>query len=189
MDQPRKKTDPFTVFLSVASIALAALVLLLAKQNRDLKGQLAAAATHPDEIKTGETLPPLTTVTDSGEQVPLQTPDATNVVLVFSSTCPACEQALPIWKELIEAGIGSGVNVIGVQTDRFKKPGDPPLALALPLPFPVVGITRLPGEAMERIPFIPAAIVTDSARVVRHVWFGVPDDARKSELKRVLAGS
>lgn len=189
MDQPKKKTDPFTLFLSIACVALAALVLLLAKQNRDLKGALAQAGSHPEEIKAGETLPPLTTVTDGGETRPLETPATTNVVLVFSSTCPACEQTLPIWKAMIEAGLGPGVQVTGVQTDRFKQPGDPPKALATPLPFPVVGITRVPGEAMEKIPYIPAAIVTDAQRVVRYAWFGVPDEARKAELAKVLAGS
>ncbi len=183
--------DPYKIFLTTACCALAVLVVLLAWQNRGLKAELAARAEAPPpgSLARGDRLLPFDVVDASGakSRVTFEGHPST-VVLVFSSTCGACQKTLPVWNKLIASGVGPGVRIVGLQTDFPRGAG---AAAPLPVPdlaFPVYGTAAPQGEPTSKFPFIPGAAVVDATGTVRAVWFGVPSDAAAEELRKALAG-
>jgi thiol-disulfide isomerase/thioredoxin len=183
--------DRFTLFLGVACAALAVLTLLLAWQNRTLKAELAATASAPPAggLKVGDTLAAFDVVDAKGTKTPVTFDgQGTTVLLVFSSTCGACRDTIPLWNRLLADGVPSSVHVVGIQTD-FQHAAEADATLPIPdLRFPVFGSAEPRGEVMSKFPAIPAAAVIDGKGAVESVWFGVPSESQVSELRRAIAG-
>jgi len=183
--------DRFTLFLGVACAALAVLTLLLAWQNRSLKAELGAALNAPPSgaLKAGDRLHAFDLVDAAGNKtrVAFDGPGDT-LLLVFSSTCGACTETIPLWNRLLADGPSSTVHVVGIQTD-FQIAAGADATVPIPnLRFPVFGSAEPRGEAMSRFPAIPAAALVDAKGTVKSVWFGVPSDSQVSELRRAIAG-
>ena len=185
--EPRKKDDGhrLTQALTVACVLLSALVVLLAVQNRALHTELTEALTHvvPDapRLSPGDLVDPITVFDDTGATLGLDwSANSRAVVLVFSSTCPACQETLPIWDDLATRIEDRGnVRVIGLQLDR----PDPGTGEAAAEPagvwsFPVYGILRADNESfLDLVPVIPGTFVIDARGAVREAHYGVPDEA------------
>jgi peroxiredoxin len=183
--------DRFTLFLGLACAALAILTLLLAWQNRSLKAQLSASASAPPAggLKVGDTLHAFDVVDASGNKTPVtfEGPGQT-LLLVFSSTCGACRETIPVWNRLLADGVPKTVHVVGIQTD-FQHGAEADATVPIPdLRFPVFGSAEPRGEAMSKFPAIPAAAIIDDKGAVKSVWFGVPSESQVAELRRALAG-
>ncbi|GEM_PF-1476991 len=197
-----KKLDPFTLFLTVACLALVVLVLLLARQNVRLKKELGSfTAGGAEEVHLeGEVFPALTlfdaggtdqVVDFGGGEAGKQT-----LLLIFSSQCPACVQTIPLWEEVF-AGLGNRpedepgpVQVLAIQTDMpdpQEPEGEAGGMLTAAMPFQVFGF-RDPATSKElaRVPYIPAALLLDSGGTVVRTWIGVPDDTAQDELRRLI---
>jgi len=188
-DNPAPR-DRFTLFLGVACAALAVLTLLLAWQNRSLKAELAAAAGAPPAgaLKVGDTLNAMDVVDATGQKTHVAFEgQGETLLLVFSSTCGACRETIPVWNRLLADGASSTVHVVGIQTDFQHAAG---AGGTLPIPdlrFPVFGSAEPRGEAMSKFPAIPAAALIDGKGAVKSVWFGVPNESQVAELRRALA--
>ena len=181
--------DRFTLFLGVACALLAVLTLLLARQNRSLKAELAAAANAPPPggLKVGDTIAPFDVVDAAGNktQVAFDGTGST-LLLVFSSTCGACRQTIPVWNRLLAEHGPTAVHVVGIETD-FEQSDASNAKLAIPdLRFPVFGAANPAGEPMTKFPAIPAAALVDGKGAVRSVWYGAPNDDQVAELRRAL---
>jgi peroxiredoxin len=163
----------------------------LAWQNRCLTAELAAAAgaPPPGALKSGDTLPAFDVVDATGQTTRVAFDgQGKTLLLVFSSTCGACRETIPVWNRLLADGVPSAIHVIGIQTD-FQPSSTSDTALAVPdLRFPVFGASDPRGEPMSKFPAIPAAALVDGSGAVTSVWFGVPSDAQVKELRRALAG-
>ena len=183
--------DRFALFLGVACTALAVLTLLLAWQNRSLKAELAAAlgAPPPGALKSGDTLSPFDVMDATGNKTHVAFDGrGKTLLLVFSSTCGACRQTIPVWNRLLAEGVPSAVRIVGIQTDFPRTPGSgEPLAIP-DLKFKVFGTAETSGALSSKFPAIPAAALVDDNGLVKSVWFGVPSDQQVSELRRALAG-
>lgn len=187
-EAPAPRRDPFQLFLVVACLALCVITVLLAWQNRglkarvgDLETQLATAGAPRDTLKEGDVVEPFDVVAASGEKTSL-TFDGSGgktLLLVFSSTCPACKQTLPVWSRLMSDGIPEGVKVVGVQTDS-------PEPLSEVVTFPVYGLGGEHPSMFRRLPFVPSATVLDARGKVAYVGFGVPADDQLDALRRAL---
>ncbi|MBZ5638958.1 MAG: hypothetical protein LAO51_09420 [Acidobacteriia bacterium] len=188
---PRR--DPFTLFLVVACIALAVLVLFLARQNRQLKTTMSSLAeTHlpADALKTGDTVEPFVLLGVAGRKDRLEVaPDGpTTLLLVFSTHCPACERALPIWNEFLAAGPPAGVRTLGIETDRPGKGPEVGGIVPASLQFPLFSVEQPNPPLMAKVPYVPATVLLDGhGRVVR-VWFGIPTKEQLGELKGLVSG-
>jgi len=184
-----KGRDPFTIFLLAACLALSALVVVLAWQNWTMKRELARghAPEAPDALAPGDVVPPFDVVDSAGKVERIAFGDGTprTLLLVFSTTCPACKVNMPIWNELLARPIPPSMRVVGIQTDAgaAHAGGDPVL------PFSVFTIDRSRGASLEKIPFIPATVVLDAAGTVVAAWFGVLTDEQQAELARQLAAT
>jgi peroxiredoxin len=191
MAENARRTEPFTAFLMIACVVLAGLVIALTMQNRSLKTRMAhASGPAPDQFKMGDVISPIVVVDDSGtaKTIKFGEGERRTVLLVFSSHCPACRETLPVWRDMFKAPAASGVRVVGIQTDRLDANPSQPGEMAASYPFPVYGYKRPEKDPLEKVPFIPAAIVVDTNGVVTRAWFGVPETGQKEGLKQALAG-
>jgi len=175
--------------LVVACIALSALVVALAWQNRGLKADLAeaarAATQHEmpaDAVKDGDRLEPLDLLA-AGSRAPLKLVfDGTGgrtLLMVFSSTCPACRETLPIWNE-IASELHGDVRVVAIQSD---------LAIAGPVAaarFPIYGFEGARPKTMDRIPFVPFTAIVAPDGSVSNVAFGMLSAEQGEKLKAAL---
>jgi thiol-disulfide isomerase/thioredoxin len=108
------------------------------------------------------------------------------LILVFSSTCGACQQTLPVWNRLLAEHSQSAVHVVGIETD-FEPNNASSANLPIPdLRFPVYGAANPAGEPMTKFPAIPAAALVDGHGAVKSVWFGTPGDEQVAELRRAI---
>jgi len=189
-EQIEKPRDWFTLFLGVACAALAVLTLLLAYQNMNLKKRLSAAANTlpPDSLKVGDTVAPFGVVDSAGTRTEVAFAGQPHtLLLVFSSTCGACQETIPAWNKLLAEGISKSVRVVGIQTD-FKHNAEAGAALSIPnMQFPVFGAADPRAAPMSKVPSIPCAAVLDANGAVTAVWFGVPTDDQVSELRHAVA--
>jgi hypothetical protein len=194
--ETQSKRNGFTMFLGVACAALAVLTLLLTRQNLTLKSRLAAAsaaasAPPPGALKAGDTVAPFDVVDVSGNRSHVAFDGGETLLLVFSSTCGACRETVPMWNRLLAQPVAPTVHVVGLQTDFKASAPAEGGAPALPIPdlrFPVFGAAEHDSPIMTKIPAIPAAAIVGPGGVVKAVWFGVPTDSQVSELRRDLAG-
>jgi len=179
MTTERTRMDGFSIFLVVACVALSGLVVALAVQNRSLKAQLAhGGGPPPPQLAAGDVVTPFPVVADTGETrtIAFGEGESKTLLLVFSSTCPACKETVPVWRKLLASPPASGVRVVGLQTDRLDGNPASPAEVTAAYPFPVYGYRRPSPDPLAKVPFIPAAIVIDSKGVVVHAWFGVPPE-------------
>ena len=193
MASENRRTDPFTAFLAVSCLVLAALVVALVMQNRALKARLehaSAGEASAAKFKRGDVVAPIDVVDDSGtpRTIRFGTGEKMTILLVFSSQCPACKETLPVWREILKSPSDSGVRVVGIQTDRLDKNPALPQEMAAAYPFPVYGYKRPANDPLEKVPFIPAAVVVDAKGVVTSASFGVPSNDDREKLKDALAG-
>lgn len=185
--------DPFSIFLSVACIALAVLVLLLARQNRELKKQIAAGtglgALPERALKTGETIPPFELIDSAGEARAFdEVAGGRSLLLVFSVHCPACTKTLPVWEELV-SDAAPATRVLGIRTDSDEDAGAE-ATLPQAFPFPVYGVDRERAAAfLERIPYIPATVVVSDGGKVEKVWFGMLAEDDRAVLREMLGSA
>lgn len=190
-DTAKRRTDPFTFFLVVACLVLAALVVALTMQNRTLKDQMAhmgAGGPAPAQFKAGDTVDPLNLVADDGstKTIKFGEGETKTILLVFSSHCPACKQTLPVWNEIMKKPPKDGVRIVGIQTDRLDANPSQPALMEAAFPFPVYGYKRPAHDPLEKVPFIPAAIVVDAKGVVQDALFGVPTSDTRAKLEAEL---
>jgi len=188
----RPRRDPFTLFLVVACIALAVLVIFMARQNRHLKESAAsfsAAQIPRDALKAGDRVDPFELIGEANrrERLEFAADGPKTLLLVFSTHCPACEKTLPLWSDFLAAGPPAGVRAIGIQTDR---PGaSPDLGDIVPasLHFPVFSVDKPGSSALDRIPYVPSTVLLDGHGLVVRVWFGIPEKEQLAELRELLA--
>lgn len=184
---PRPRRDSLTHVLLVGCVALAVCVIALAWQNLALKRRLASPAHAQDDLPklaAGDVVGPFDLWSPTGESVKVAFDGAEDrtLLLVFSSTCPACERNMPAWHELLSGQRSSGVRVLGIQTDLAA--GAQPHAAGPPCPIYSVG--QRAGPPFDRLPYVPATVVLDRQGRVRRAWFGILDAQQQAELRREL---
>lgn len=180
----------FGLALGVIAAALAVLVVLLAVQNLQLKRRLAdaGAAQRPEPaFAPGETIGPLSVVDDRGETLTLLdgATGRPTLLLVFTSTCPACRATFPIWRDVAARAAATGTDVVGVRLDAG--PGeDPASALPPEIVFPVYAPDHDAPGAMRRVRSVPATVLLDASGTVAAIWSGTLDEGAVRELEREL---
>lgn len=181
----------FTAFLVVACTGLCVLVLLLARENRRLKGELARVGMA---VGAGVGSAPAVTLAVGTEVGPLPLVDAegaaselafgegpATLVLMLSGSCGYCAEALPAWNDLAERAARWGVRAAAVQIDG-PPGGNPEYRLVLRTP-----IAFVPGAAgtwLRGIPSVPAVVLIDGEGVVREVSVAELTPERVETLER-----
>jgi len=167
-------------------MALASLVVVLSRENRDLRAQIDAIARRvpADALKPGETVTPLEMIGAAGAARRLSFGDgaAPTVVFMIGAQCGYCEDTIPRYAKAVSDAGAAGLRVVCIQFDAGSISDLKPTPPALPA-F-VVPDGR--GTWLGRVPMVPAAVVINPKGVVQYVWFGQMDDAQADALLTAL---
>jgi hypothetical protein len=178
----------FNRLISLASVALAALVVVLAWQNLHLKRQLAEQLQPRAELEAGDRLGPIRLVDTTGAPGPSTVDEngGRTVLLFFTPTCPACRATVPVWQELF-ASPDPTLRVLGV---NLGSPGENhgEVLVTAGLPFPVFGVEPEHSQGLHDINLVPATVLVDGRGIVEQAWFGELDGDRLGKVRQALAG-
>jgi peroxiredoxin len=158
-------------------ITLALLIVvngLLAWQNVALKEQLTVAgrgeAAH--SIAAGDRLDGLEVLTPSGvrRSVFLAPGPGPILLLVFTTSCPHCENTLPVWNRLVRLFTEEGIEVLGVSLDDTDRTAA--YTASHEIRFPVASVLDREYIAAHGIDGVPATILADPGGTVIGAWPG-----------------
>jgi hypothetical protein len=171
----------FTGVVVVACAALAVLVVVLSRQNRELKAALVAAdnaARRVEEaLKPGARLASISVVDSAGaESMVSLDGSGGRLLLIGSKQCPACESVRPMWQELGAWAASANVETICLLTD-----GEPGAGEAELLRMPVFGIRRFRESSISKLPTVPVVLLLRDG-VVERVWPGPYEVAVRDEI-------
>lgn len=187
----RAPLNLFTAFLLLATLTLSILVLLLMRQNRNLRSETAALRqlTGESSLPKGEMLASLDTFAPPFSDTPA--PDAMAFIdgrlgtflYLFSASCGSCETIMPRVAALSARHTPSGVECFAIQIDA-----NTPQDLAhTDLGLPVRGVYEAPRTWLRRIPLVPALVLIDHNGVLIHAWYGAPDEPQWAQIESELA--
>lgn len=178
----------FLAFLILACTALSVLVVLLARENRQLKAREAALILNPPgrppAVKVGDALAPVTLLDKSGTQAQYAFADPGHRTLIFaiSGGCPHCATIIPVWNQILRQVASPQVRVVCIQLEAQS----PDKIEELGADFPIHGVIDARSTWLFAIPAVPATILAGPDGVVEHTWFGELSDAQQEELGNAL---
>lgn len=187
-DAPRSRPF-FTMFLVMVCVALAAEVSLLVRSNRNLRRQLAESSAalqgNTLNIHPGKPfdLPPL--VNEAGDEfrVEFGSDQPRTLVLVYSSSCRACVETIPIWNAMLPAAGSEAIRVVPILLGSEE---------SLPVtasPIATSSYRVADGEDafMRRVLKVPTTILLDRNGVVDQAWMGFLTKEKESDLLEAIA--
>lgn len=178
----------WSVAISACCIVLLAANIALIHQNNQLKAQLALPSPTL-EAAAGAQMPDLKGFDPEGKPVEVDYgKDPRKVlVLVFSPTCPFCDQNWPTWEQVISSLDRSVVRPVAVDiTSTAKAPFFSQHQLTeLPI------LEKVDPRVMVnyRFQLTPQTILVDHMGKVEKVWSGVLNNSAVADLKQRLGGS
>jgi peroxiredoxin len=178
----------WTVALSACCVVLLAANIALIHQNSQLKARLELPPPQM-EASQGAQMPDLRGTDLEGKPVEvLYGKDSRKVlVLVFSPTCPFCDQNWPKWQQVISSLDRSAVRPVLVDVTSTTTAGFVSQHQLSSLP---VILKADPRATVDyRMHLTPQTILVDPNGKVEKVWTGVLNDSSLADLKQHLADS
>ncbi|MFL6310505.1 MAG: TlpA family protein disulfide reductase [Terriglobales bacterium] len=178
----------WTVAISACCVVLLAVNIALIHQNSQLKAQLSQPPPAL-ELTTGTQMPDLKGFDPEGKPVEVDYgKDPRKVlVLVFSPTCPFCEQNWPKWDQVISSLDRSVVRPVGVDVTSTSQA--PFLSQHQLTGLPVFEKVEPHVMLNYRFQLTPQTILLDPAGKVEKVWTGVMTDSAVVDLKQRTAAN
>jgi peroxiredoxin len=176
----------FRIFLVVVFVAMVVELVLLVKQNHELKAQLSdlMAASGQQGIvaalKEGEFVAPLALPSLSGEitEIDYDDPEVATLLLIFSPDCPACKANMDNWRVLEQEGDSGCTRLFYISTADADSTRGFAADHGLLGPVLIAGQEDLAGY---KVSHIPTTIVVGPHGVVQRVWVGVMPDGAPDE--------
>lgn len=181
----------FTGFLILATLVLSVLVIVLARHNRQLRGETAAlrqlagdSALFPGELLAWlDSFGPSSTGTDATDALTLVDGRPGTILLLYSGTCGACEVVMPRFAALAARHRASGLACYGIQIDA-KSPAD---LTHTDLGVDVRGVPGAERSWLRRIPLVPAIVILDHEGALVRGYYGAPDENQWAQIERDAA--
>lgn len=183
----KRGIQPYAAFLHLALVGLAVTVGLLVHQNRELRQQLQPPPPARSALEVGQAIEAvdLQPLDESGESPVASSLDFASgekdrLLLVFTTTCPACRANQENWRRLHEQ-VGDSVDVVGIslsdreETQAYRSDLDLPFPVALPQD------RKLFSEKLS-ISAIPMTIRIGADGRVRGSWLGTLTEAQLAEV-------
>ena len=165
------KLDGYSAFLHLVLIGLAFAVLMLVRENRDLRSRLEPPVSP--ELEVGELLEPLSIVDLEGRESKLdfRTSGEQNVLMVFTTRCPYCLENQGAWDEVYQR-FKDRYRVLGIAVGDLE--AVQVYAETHGLRYPVV----IPADTMSfassyKVPSVPTTLLVGADGRVREVWKGL----------------
>ncbi len=191
-----RATRAFFAFLLVAVCGLSVLVVLLLRQNRDLRNQIefkrrVEQTSAAPSLAIGETVESLeliapdksVTRTTFGEREPA------TVVFFVSEHCGYCEKAIPLWSEVLRdsraslaAAKGPGVRFVGIVADALDDASLTPIAPEIP----TFRVQDGHKTWLIRVNATPSAVLLSPLGRVENFWIGETNSAQIEELRNAI---
>ncbi len=178
-DSPARPFPWFTAFLVVATIGLSVLVFLLTNENRRLRGMLddKYAEALKASLQVGESLGTIELVGASGARTTHDfAAHPATLVLVISTHCPHCDEAMPTWVRAIEDANATSVPVVCIESDVIA----PDQLKPTPSTIPAFFVPNARSTWLTRLSMVPAAILVGNDAKVLRTWYG-PLSAKDQE--------
>jgi thiol-disulfide isomerase/thioredoxin len=207
---------PSTLLLGGTAALFGVLILLLVKQNRDLKSevgalrsQLAEANINKGEksgyrpsLQVGESVSGLQLVRPDRSAIPLAFPhDGPTMLFMLGRYCGYCDQAIPIYDDILRehvAGVApTKLRVVGVIADA-PPPEDASEAgkaawtdaFSKPSTFiPSFAVRDGPKTWLLKVNSTPAAVLLDDDGKVLGMWRGEVTKDQADEMRAALAAA
>ncbi len=171
---------PYAIFLHFSLVALAATSLYGVHQNQQLRQQLNPEI---DQLEAGQRVEAVAVENLDGDPRLLtwEDNDRDRILLVFTTSCPACKQNQTAWQSLYRE-LGNDVDIVGISLDS------PEATRAyredLDLPFEVVmAVDREAFASAYEISVVPLTFHIAGDGLVKAVWTGVLSDAQLAEVE------
>ncbi|MEM7357435.1 MAG: TlpA disulfide reductase family protein, partial [Acidobacteriota bacterium] len=177
---PQRRFDLYSAFLHCALVALAVLTARLAYENHQLKQPPEVAQL---EIGASVEAVPVQTLAGSEQTLGWASQDAKErLLLVFTTTCPACKENQTTWRALYEQ-VGGSVEVVGISLDQLE--ATRAYRQVQDLPFPVV-IPRDPEAFTQgyEISAVPLTLHIGGDGRVKGSWLGALTAEQLTDLTR-----
>jgi peroxiredoxin len=175
----------WSIAISACCVVLLAANIALIHQNSQLKARLALPPPQM-EASQGAQVPDLKGFDPDGKPVEvLYGRDSRKVlVLVFSPTCPFCDQNWPKWQQVISSLDRSAVRPVLVDVTSTTTAGFVSQHQLSSLPI----ILKADPQATVnyRFQLTPQTILVGSGGKVEKVWTGVLNDSALAEIKQLV---
>ena len=182
------KTHIWSIALIVLVIAMAIEILLLVKENRQLRASLSARRGPFQVLNPQETVPPLVGIDPKGEEVRLEYPSQKQTVLYwFSTGCPSCEHNVEFWKQVYQKYQSPTLRFLGVTSAGEEKAEE--ITEKFQFEFPVLIVSDYSLLDQYKVEVIPQTMLIDRSGMVRKVWPGPLSENHKTEMEEMLSSS
>lgn len=156
----------YITFLHIALLVFASEVVILAKQNREIK----QGSAPQDPIQVGdyfstEQLQPL------HEGYRLDKSSRT-VFFIFTTTCPFCEKNIPMWKQIIQDSASDEVSIVGISLDSPENTLIYAKEKALEIPI-YYALNAASFREDTKVSGVPTTVILDDAGNIENVWTGL----------------
>ncbi len=174
----------YQVALHSALVVLAVLVVILVRQNHQLKSTQAESTRNAParQLAAGEAPGPFSfyRLDGSEHRIDPAEPAMDRVFLVFTTTCPFCLETQTAWRT-VHARLGEDAQVLGISLDDLDATRS--YRAKLDLPFPVVVPTDPKAFAREyRISSVPLTLHIGTSGQVEGLWSGVLSEGEQGEI-------
>lgn len=177
--EPMKKTFPwYQIALHAFLLVTTSMVVWLSLENNRLKTSMQP----PEPLTAGTEVEPFPIASLDGQESTLSYGDSEKdtLLLVFTSTCPACNENQPNWRTIYEQN-KDAYRIVGVGLEDAETIAA--YREAKDLPFDVVLPGDYPSFAQDyKLAGIPTTIQVDSTGKVVEAWTGVLSPDTVSEL-------
>jgi uncharacterized membrane protein YphA (DoxX/SURF4 family)/peroxiredoxin len=167
---------------------LAVEVALLSKQNGELKNRLAMLIGDGKNgsLKPGEMASPFKATNLEGEQLEITYDRAVakTLLLIFSTSCGACERNLPKWAEIASKSMEDHQRIWGISLNSLTKTKE--YVFKNDIKYPVFVSSDTAFIKSYRIFAVPQTILIDVQGRVEQAWSGVLDSLQKREVMNKL---
>lgn len=185
---PFLKTHLWSLVLIILVVAMGVEILLLVKENRELRSALTARRGPFTILNPEEKVPPLLGIDQKGEEVKVEYPSAEQTVLFwFSAACPSCEHNVEFWKELYQKHRSAGFRFFGATTAGEGKIEE--FLKKFQLEFPVLTVSDYSLLDQYKVEVIPQTMLIDGRGLVLKVWPGPLSDNYRMEIEEMIGSS
>jgi peroxiredoxin len=174
--------NTYQVLLHVVVVCLALQVVLLSKQNRQLKER--GSAMRQEELKVGDhfSMSRLDPVHIGSS---LDTTSARQLVFVMTTTCTFCKQTIPFWNEIVSR-TKSQVELIAISLDSRDSTIE--FAQRNGITFPLFACTNRKQFMNEnKVSSVPLTILRNREGVVERLWAGKLDSEKEKEVEAIAS--
>ncbi len=167
------KTDWFRVATVVVILGLVIEVILLIKQNRELREMLSNRIDpYAQTLKAGDHVGACSFTSIDGTVSKLEFSGLPKrwLLFVMSTSCSHCEHDLPYWNHIAQENMENNCRILGVSidgTDETRKYRN-----ASVTQFDLVVDADKHFESEYKISGVPQTILISGDGVVEHVWLG-----------------